>query len=124
MTSKEALRKIITNTLKYLPNETLDKNSKLSNIVLQDLEKLEKLEDLEEELGIDFITLFKVIKEDQIYYKFFNEIQCWSPIKIELRKGNIYFARQVGGKYSLRQPLSNYGKTWALTREELLGNDK
>lgn len=87
------------------------------------LTKLGQLEDLEKELGIDLLTLFKVIKEDQIYFKFFNEIQCWSPIKIELRKRNIYFARQVGGHYASRQPLSNYGKTWALTKEEL-ENDK
>lgn len=44
MTSKEALREIITATLKYLPDSVIEKNSKLSNIVLQDLERLEALE--------------------------------------------------------------------------------
>lgn len=44
MTSKEALREIITATLKYLPDSVIEKNSKLSNIVLQDLEHLETLE--------------------------------------------------------------------------------
>ena len=44
MNSKEALREIITNTLKYLPSEIINKNSELSNIVLKDLDRLEKLE--------------------------------------------------------------------------------
>ena len=50
MTSKEALREIITATLKYLPDSVIEKNSKLSNIVLQDLERLEALEKENQEL--------------------------------------------------------------------------
>lgn len=44
MKSKEALREIVTSTLKYLPDNVIDKISKLSNIVLKDLERLEELE--------------------------------------------------------------------------------
>lgn len=82
--------------------------------------KLGQLEDIEEELGIDLITLFKTVEQNKIYYRFYDEIQEWSPIKIDLRKNVIWFCWQHHlNKYALKQPLSSYGKTWALTKEEL-----
>lgn len=50
MDSLEALREMVTTTLKYLPNEVIDKIGNLSNIVLKDLERLEKLEKENKEL--------------------------------------------------------------------------
>ena len=122
MTNKEKLEKICHMCKDREPGKLINDKYEVQILIkdlLKEFDRLEQIKYLEKELGIDFITLFKVLKEDKIYFKFFNEIQCWSPIKIDLRKRNIFFCRQVGGKYSSRQPLSNYGKTWALTKEEL-----
>ena len=62
--------------------------------------KLGQLEDIEEELGIDLITFFKLMKKnDHIYYRKGNKI----------KEGVLTYG-----------PVSKYGKTWALTKEELL----
>ena len=84
-------------------------------------QKLGQLENIEEKLGIDLITLFKALKNG-IYWKgkscfnttgvFFEESPCLNVhnnclINITFRKNEdyVYF--------------KDYGKTWALTREEL-----
>ena len=90
--------------------------------------KLELLENLEEELGIDLITLFKALK-DGIWT---NQEQCYGDEK----QGKIRFFQvrllleenAVGcihnsmwkGKEVIRTLyFKDYGKTWALTKEEL-----
>lgn len=86
--------------------------------------KLGQLEDIEDELGIDLITLFKAVKSG-VYYKVISED---SP-----NYGCIFFDEfvMVGknkddyGHWGLLASLSqlfyfkDYGKTWALTKEEL-----
>ena len=82
-------------------------------------EKLCQLEDIEEELGIDLITLFKALKNG-FYYKHYlkgdivfddgtyNRISLYdNGINIDLDEGWFYFMYK------------DYGKTWALTKEEL-----
>lgn len=75
--------------------------------------KLGQLEDLEDKLEIDLITLFKALK-DGIYYAndyskrprlyYSDDYKCW--------------CFEIGlGAYVIK--LKDYGKTWALTREEL-----
>ena len=80
--------------------------------------KLEQLEDIEEEIGIDFITLFKALKHG-IYI---NDGGIVDEI------GNIYeseiksiehwplwgFTTDDGGEYAFK----DRGKTWALDKEE------
>lgn len=85
--------------------------------------KLKTYEDIEEELGIDLITLNKLRSANKIYVKFYNEIQEWNKIKIDLRYCKIWYGYISGKGYCLSQPLSNYGKGFALTKEEL-ENDK
>ena len=92
------------------------------------VDKLGKLEDIEEELGIDLITLFKALK-DGIWT---NQEQCYGDEK----QGKIRFFQvrllleenAVGcihnsmwkGKEVIRTLyFKDYGKTWALTKEEL-----
>lgn len=89
--------------------------------------KLADLEDIEQELGIDLITLFKAVKQGYIYIKGCLEDKnrickvsarlsqgwntlCWSiPQTKEVKMYCYGNARYFKG----------YGKTWALTREEL-----
>ena len=86
---------------------------------LDSIHKLGQLEDIEQEIGVDLITLNKLRKADKIYVKFFDEIQEWNKIKVDLRYCKIWYGYIAGKGYVLSQPLSNYGKGFALTREEL-----
>lgn len=82
--------------------------------------KLGQLEDIEDELGIDLITLIKALKNGA-WTKFNNEISKCDECEYEMLDIYIYFYWN-NGKH-LVFLLSDYGKTWALTREELK-NDK
>lgn len=92
--------------------------------------KLADLEDIEEELGIDLITLFKALKNG-VYTKSNNGIKFWKE-----DDKHIVFVRDL--KYDieicceecenaigavptmfLERSTKDYGKTWALTEEEL-----
>ena len=81
--------------------------------------KLGQYEDIDEEIGIDLITLNKLRKASIIYVKFFGEIQEWNKTKLDMRNCKIWYGYISGKGYTLSQPLSNYGKTWSLTKEEL-----
>ena len=87
--------------------------------------KLGKLEDIEDELGIDLITFHKALKNG-VYYKVIE--------KDSVNFGKIFFDRYVlwgwnkdtdGSYFAIMQSvlqmfnLKDYGKTWALTKEEL-----
>lgn len=98
------------------------------------INKLGQLEDIEEELGIDLVTLFKALK---------NGFWAESSTKITFCKEDeehTVFIRHLGYdveicceesenaidgkcKMYLERSTKDYGKTWALTREEL-ENDK
>ena len=115
-------------------------------LTIKQYEKLQELEDLEEELGIDLITLFKALKKG-IWYKH-NEMKvnpkyydnndrwdwCDFPYYIETKKIVIEYIKKFGLRKSNDKLLffsvrayddwyelyfEDYGKTWALTREEL-----
>lgn len=86
-------------------------------------EKLCKFEDIEEELGIDLATFIKIF-EKGIFVKnesTNNKIEYWSPFDIKVIKStyqtDICYIRSKKNKYV---GCFNYGKTWALTKEELL----
>lgn len=85
--------------------------------------KLGQLEDIEEKLGIDLLTFVKIF-EKGIFVKnesTNNKIEYWSPFDIKVIKStyqtDICYIRSKKNKYV---GCFNYGKTWALTKEELL----
>ena len=85
--------------------------------------KLKSLEDIEEELGIELSVLFSALKNG-VYY-FDNQGQLINDF-VSLISNCIDIGTQSKLSYSFitfydRQTLSieDYGKTWALTREEL-----
>ena len=85
-----------------------------SNISEYELwQKLGQLEDIEEELGIDLITLFKALKNG-IYTLGNNDIE---PVVLRMfyEEPMLVFETDTTEVY-----LKGYGKTWALTKEELL----
>lgn len=74
-----------------------------------------QLEDIKDELGISLKVLFKCFKSTKFYIRnLFGEIiEVESDIvRFDIGHGYVYF----GADYC---PLSDYGKTWALTKEEL-----
>ena len=78
-------------------------------------DKLGQLEDIEEELGIDLITLFKALKNG-CYVKPWTEIKYSYEIRTGSDNIHLYLLDENDNDYSLK----DYGKTWALTKEELL----
>jgi hypothetical protein len=85
------------------------------------LEKLGQLEDIEDELGIDLVTLIKALESPKLWF-------IWKGSIMVAHKLNIFFfvdEKRVWFRFSgefmpkVGHPFSDYGKTWALTREEL-----
>lgn len=75
------------------------------------LNKLGQLEDIEEELGIKIIVLYKALKYGFYYKDFLNDIEYIDGHSIRIAN-----AKKLK---ELKNDLLNYGKTWALTKEEL-----
>lgn len=87
-------------------------------LIEEAVDKLGELEDIENEIEIDLITLFKALK-DGIYVKVNREINFIRYVSIfKKRKWHLYSSSTFWGKYDIGL-IKNYGKTWALTKEEL-----
>ena len=89
--------------------------------------KLSNLEDIEEELGIDLITLFKAIEKgifvntDKMYNSEFVKKVLDKRKKYKPNFDFIDKDLEVEDFYGISVHLKDYGKTWALTKEELEG---
>ena len=99
------------------------------DLLLQEYQELYKklkiLEDIEEELGIDFIALFDIEKKlntkKEIWFKIEDEIDA------SYRYDGDYYIIDLKHKAFVKmccEPIDyfyfkDYGKTWALTKEEL-----
>ena len=80
------------------------------------VDKLGQLEDIEDELGIDLITLFKLINAKNIYsYGHTSVMKNTGQVDIYDKTITIW-----NGTCHQVYPLSEYGKSFALTKEELL----
>ena len=80
-------------------------------------DKLFELEDIEEELGIDLITLFKLFKSKKVFS--FSNCGIWQTDN----NGINLYSKTISiwnGICKNEYPLSDYGKSFALTKEELL----
>ena len=111
----------------YWYREDLEQVSDKEEIVLT---KLGMLEDIEEELGIGLITLFKALKNG-FYTKSNNGIKFWKEddkhfVYVRDLKYDIEICCEecenvIGAVPTmfLERSTKDYGKTWALSREEL-----
>ena len=96
--------------------------------------KLKALEDLEEEIGMNLLTLFRILKKGQIICKF---IPIENPKKVLLLSRKIKDLYYDGCYYMLRLYedsddgyiinydyvyIKDYGITWGITKKEL-GDD-
>lgn len=115
-------------------NRLTEKNTKFADIletmefrkVEQLYNKLQQLEDLEEDLRVNLMPLFKALKQGYIYVKLEDEIikKSVDMLNFEegLRGGSFSKTEAVDNClqcYQILNYLSDYGKSWALTEEEL-----
>lgn len=109
----ERLTKKSENYQDYLKLPTIDKQAFLN--------KLGKYEDIEEELGIDLVTFFKYLNAKEVFFiNDFNEVQR-AVVRSINKKGLIVFEEVFSwGECDFILYFNDYGKTWALTKEELL----
>lgn len=82
-------------------------------------DKLFDLEDIEDELGIDLITLFKALKQGIWIKKWLKEKYPLALMRRDYCGGTTKYFVFINNKEK-EIKLKDYGKTWALTREELL----
>ena len=98
----------------YTPNGTYDIGWKANAF-----EKLGKYEDIDEKLGLPYPVLIKMLKNGNIYVKKKNnEIINICEYSLDCN-GLDYWFLDIGKGYYNIVGLKDYGKTWALTREEL-----
>ena len=85
------------------------------------LNKLGQLEDIEEEIGIDLITFVKLNKTSKIYDKDEEEFMYFNWIDLEDKclVCEDDFDEMSGGYLHYYYYFKDYGKKWALTKEEL-----
>ena len=132
MTSKEALDELewfincvgcaVDDGSAYYLKDEVESASNAYNKLEKDLEVLEEYRKIEEEIGIDFITLSKILKQRFVYDN--------DQVKIELlglhiKSDELYlygFVEDTMHAVYLR--LKDYGKTWALDKEEFYKNIK
>ena len=108
--------------------ENLDANEGIKKIPVLATNKLGRLEDIEEELGIDVITLFKALKDgiwtnqEQWYGDEKQGKIRFFQVRLLLEEnavGCIHNSMWKGKEVIRTLYFKDYGKTWALTKEEL-----
>lgn len=122
MTSKESLKDIFDILVNFERLSDIHDNQDIKkqkfDIVEKDLDQLEEYRKIEKEIGVDFVTLVKMLKDDvyindsgivdeigRIYKEQVKSIEHW-PVWS--------FTTDDGGEYAFK----NRGKTWALDKEE------
>lgn len=122
MTSKEAIEKLGVQCM--VSNDIDGKCFEELRIIEEDLDLLEEYRKIEEEIGVDFITLVKMLKDDvyindggivneigNIYKEKVKSIEHW-PIWGFTAGDNVEYA------------FKDRGKTWVLNKEEFYKNIK
>ncbi len=86
------------------------------DVLIQALERLEAFEKLQEEIGMDLLLALKCLLADKIYFisARTNRVEYKSPTARSLKYKSMIFAFD-----NTNVEFKDYGKTWALTKEEL-----
>ena len=125
MTSKEVILELICEAKSVNIDE--ERICFLRNVVEKDLDLLEEYKKAEEEIGIDFITLVKMLKDDvyindggivgeigNIYKEQVKSIEHWPVWGFSVGDDEVKTFYQFNER----------GKTWALDKEEFYKNIK
>ena len=128
MTSKEALKDIkdvldmLIDFARLNINEDIKKQK--FEIIKKDLDLFEEYRKIEEEIGVDFITLVKMLKDD-VYINddgIVNEIGHIYKEKVKSIEHWPVWGFTVGD--GVEYAFKDRGKTWALDKEEFYKNIK
>ena len=125
MTSKEALEKMLDdlkNYGSYFADGGYYDNKEQFEIVKKDLDLLEEYRKIEEEIGVDFIALVKMLKGD-VYINdggFVGEIGNIYKERIKSIEHCPVWGFTVGD--NAEYAFKDRGKTWALDKEEFYEN--
>lgn len=84
---------------------------------IEAINKLGQLEDIEYELGIDLITLFKALKNGITYKTPLGNNYAYTTLTSD--RLSIEYKWKCLRKGTHKFYFKDYGKTWALTKEEL-----
>ena len=124
MTGKEALEELkfqvgsITAYTHDLQATTFKvRDSGLFEIIEKDLNEYEQHKDFEKDLGIDLITLVKAF-----IYGVYSKHEKYKIDDVMLGKCDdeyFLYVKEKIGTYRMIGYIKDYGKTWALTKEEL-----
>ncbi len=88
---------------------------------LKQLEDIE--EDIKEELGIDLITLSKVLKQKFVFNKEKVKVDILS-LFLDIEANKLYMYGYIKNTFEdVRLYAKDYGKTWTSTKEEWLEHD-
>ena len=124
MTSKELTALEALMLLKNLRQNNINDQEvedMLLDIIEKELKEHRLLKKLEEELGIDLITLFKALKKG-VYVKYDSDFGMTGKPNIKIVKDNATGVCYRDKKWYIQEAdtlIKDYGKDWALTREEL-----
>ena len=120
MSSKEALKEMLVDLIfykSYFANCDSYDNEEQFNIIEKDLDQLEEYGKIEEEIGIDLITLSKILKQRFVYDNGLVKIEL---LGLHIKSDELYlygFVEDTMHAVYLR--LKDYGKTWTATKEKL-----
>ena len=122
MTSKEAVLELICEA----KSANIDERRVcfLRKIIEKDLDLLEEYRKIEKEIGVDFITLVKMLKDD-VYINdggIVNEIGHIYKDQVKSIEHWPVWGFNVGG--GVEYAFKDRGKTWALDKEEFYKNIK
>lgn len=117
---KRVTEKISEGVYDFFPLTRCNNGFDIDNALL----KLGKLEDIEDELGIDLLTLMKALMNgfyvvDGTFHTISFERDNIRIEEFDLDSGGQWYICFENSDYGGDYPLSEYGKTWALTKEEL-----
>lgn len=103
------------------------KDKEIRNNFNAEYAKLADLEDIEDELGIEIITLFKALKNGLYYKVLYSNIKAHKVDEYVCYTDYVYCYYDADDIHSYviattrdNFCFNDYGKTWALTKEELL----
>ena len=132
MTSKEALKDIkdVLDTLIDFVRLNISEDIKKQKfeIIKKDLDLLEEYRKIEEEIGVDFITLIKMLKDD-VYINdggIVNEIGNIYKEQVKSIEHRPVWGFTAGDDDEMKTlcAFKDRGKTWALDKEEFYKNIK
>ena len=131
MTSKKVLEKMLgdlKNYESYFADGGYYDNEERFEIIKKDLDLLEEYRKIEKEIGIDFITLIKILKDD-VYINdggIVNEIGHIYKEQVKSIEHWPVWGFTAGDDDEMKTlcAFKDRGKTWALSKEEFYENIK